>query len=276
MRNMIAIDKIILNALEEDSIYGDVSSEMIFDINDHCSGKFIAKENGIFAGEHILKRVFQLLDDSVHIKMHIQEGERVKVGDLIASIEGPTRPILRGERIALNLVQRMSGIATLTNRYVNEIEGFECRVVDTRKTSPGLRIIEKLAVRIGGGYNHRFNLSDTVMIKDNHIKAAGGIKEALKKVKMTCPHTMKVEVEIESLEDLECAIEGGADIVMLDNMSLTDMTQAVKECNARVILEASGNVSLETIRQIAETGVDVISCGKLTHSVSALDISLKF
>ncbi len=276
MLNLAAIDKIILNALEEDSLYGDVSSEMIFDENDRCSGKFIAKEKGIFAGADVLKRVFQLLDDSVDLKMHIHEGAHVESGDLIATIEGLTRPILRGERIALNLVQRMSGIATLTNCYVKEIESFNCRVVDTRKTSPGLRIIEKLAVRIGGGYNHRFNLSDAVMIKDNHIKAAGGIKKALEKVKLTCPHTMKVEVEIESLEDLESAIENGADIVMLDNMSLEDMTRAVDDCNGRVILEASGNVSLETIRQIAETGVDVISCGKLTHSVSALDISLKF
>lgn len=276
MTNSLVIDRIIISALEEDSLYGDVTSETIFSSQDKGFGKFIAKEDGIFAGEDILRRVFDLLDTTVTVELKISDGTVVKPGDLIGTIEGPILPILKGERIALNLVQRMSGIATLTHQYVKEVAGCECRVVDTRKTSPGLRIIEKMAVRIGGGYNHRFNLSDAVMIKDNHIKGTGGIREAVEKVKATCPHTMKIEVEIESIEDLEEAIGSGVDIVMLDNMSPKEMTQAVKQCNRRVILEASGNVSLETIRQIAETGVDIISCGKLTHSVSALDISLKF
>ncbi len=275
MNKYTVIDKIIIAAFEEDSLQGDVTSENIFQVSDYCHGKFIAKEEGIFAGQAVLKRVFELLDDTILVTC-VDDGTVLKIGDLIATIEGPIIPILRGERIALNLVQRMSGIATLTSQYVKAIDGLNCRVVDTRKTTPGLRLLEKQAVRIGGGFNHRFNLSEAIMIKDNHIKAAGGIKQAVEKVKSSCPHTMKIEVEIESIKDLEEAIQSGVDIVMLDNMSTEEMSRAVHQCKHRVILEASGNVSLEMIRQIAETGVDVISCGKLTHSVSALDISLKF
>jgi len=276
MRIDHAVDRIIKNALLEDSYNGDVTSERIFEMSDCCTGQLIAKEAGIIAGTEVFKRVFDMLDSSIRVEFHVLEGQRLTNKTLIATVSGPIIPILKGERIALNILQKMSGIATLTDQYVKAISGLMCRVVDTRKTSPGLRVLEKYAVTVGGGYNHRFNLSEAIMIKDNHIAGAGGIVEAVSKVKQTVPHTMKVEVEIERLSDLEIAIASGADIVMLDNMSVEDMQRAVHINNNRVILEASGNVRLETVRQIAETGVDVISSGQLTHSVSALDISLKF
>lgn len=270
------IDQLIRTAIEEDSGHGDATSDRIFEYNHMSEGAFIAKESGILAGTHIVNRVFELIDSKIKIDWYLDEGHHMNNGDIIARIYGRSLAILKGERIALNLMQRMCGIASLTHIYVNELKGINCRLVDTRKTTPGLRALEKYAVTVGGGLNHRYNLSDAIMIKDNHIKGIGGIKKAVSKVKASCPHTMKIEVEIEKISQLEEAIEAGADIVMLDNMSLEDMSKAVTLNNGRIILEASGNVSLETVRSIAETGVDVISCGKLTHSVSALDISLKF
>ncbi len=276
MRIDHVVDRIIKNALLEDSYNGDVTSERIFGKTDCCTGQLIAKEDGVIAGSAVFKRVFDLLDSSIEVEFHVLDGQQVADQTLIATVSGPIIPVLKGERIALNILQKMSGIATLTDQYVKATSGLACRIVDTRKTSPGLRVLEKYAVTVGGGYNHRFNLSEAIMIKDNHIAGAGGIVEAVSKVKQTLPHTMKVEVEIERLSDLEIAIASGADIVMLDNMSVEEMRRAVQINNKRVILEASGNVRLETVRQIAETGVDVISSGQLTHSVSALDISLKF
>jgi nicotinate-nucleotide pyrophosphorylase (carboxylating) len=198
----------------------------------------------------------------------------VEKGQQIAEVEGSVRSILSGERLALNLLQRLSGIATRTNQYVQAIAGTKARVVDTRKTTPGLRLLEKYAVRVGGGHNHRYALYDAVMIKDNHIKGAGGIKQAVDAARATIPHTMKIEVETESLEQVREALEAGADIIMLDNMELERMKEAVALIAGRAVVEASGGVTLETIRSIAETGVDVISVGALTHSVKALDISL--
>lgn len=270
------VDQLIINALSEDSGNGDATSERIFEREDTSVGYLIAKEFGILAGTKIFSRVFQLLDEGIDIEWFIGEGSKLEVNDRIAKISGSTITILRGERIALNLLQRMSGIASLTRLFVDEVSDYSCRIVDTRKTTPGLRLIEKYAVRVGGGYNHRFNLSDAIMIKDNHIQAAGGLTNAIKKVKESCPHTMKVEVEIETLDDLEDAIQAGVDIIMLDNMPAEDMAKGVQKTAGRVILEASGNVSLDTIGLIASTGVDVISCGKLTHSAMALDMSLKF
>ncbi|MBN2898707.1 MAG: carboxylating nicotinate-nucleotide diphosphorylase [Clostridia bacterium] len=274
--NNIQIDQLIINALIEDSDHGDATSERIFTADHKSTGRFIAKEAGVIAGCSVATRVFELLGADIQLDWQVVDGDVVSQYDVLGTITGQTLAILKGERIALNLMQRMSGIATLTAAYVKEIEDLPCRLVDTRKTTPGLRLIEKYAVTVGGGYNHRYNLSDAVMIKDNHVKAAGGIALAVAKIKKTCPHTMKIEVEVESLDQMEEAIVAGADIVMLDNMRVEDMAEAVRRNAGRVVLEASGNVSLETIRMIAKTGVDVISCGKLTHSVSAFDISLKF
>lgn len=270
------IDQIIKNALIEDSYNGDATSDRIFDVKDAGSGNLIAKEVGVLAGIDVFKRVFEIIDSRIVVTFFHEDGDMLSTGDIIGEIKGPIAGILKGERIGLNLMQRMSGIATMTNMYVKELEGLSCRLVDTRKTTPGLRVLEKYAVTVGGGFNHRMGLSDGIMIKDNHIKGAGGLGRAIDMVKRTCPHTMKVEVEIEDVEALEEAIEHGADIVMLDNMNLFDMKMAVIQNRGRVTLEASGNVTLESLREIGETGVDVISCGKLTHSVSALDISLKF
>lgn len=270
------IDEIILSALKEDSYNGDITSEAIFDSHVSGYGSIIMKDSGQIAGIEIFKRVFELIDHRVECTFYIEEGATVENKEIVGHINGPITSILLGERIALNFLQRLSGIASLTHKYVQAVQGYPCKIVDTRKTTPGLRMMEKYAITLGGGYNHRFNLSDAVMIKDNHIKGAGGIKNALDAVKKRCSHTTKIEVEIEKLEDLEEAIINGADIVMLDNMPISEMKEAVLLNKNRVILEASGNVSLDTVGSIAETGVSIISCGQLTHSVCALDISLKF
>jgi nicotinate-nucleotide pyrophosphorylase (carboxylating) len=220
-----------------------------------------------------------MLDQDIIFEIYKKDGEKVTTGDIIATIKGRARNILKGERVALNLIQRMSGIATLTYSYVKMVEGFSAKIVDTRKTIPGLRILDKYSVKMGGGHNHRFNLSDLVLIKDNHIKAAGGITPAVKAAKSTLSHAVKIEVEVETMEMLKEAMDAGADIVMLDNMNLNQMSEAVSIAKGKVLLEASGNVELNgerNVRAIAETGVDIISVGALTHSVKAMDISLRF
>ncbi|TYQ14738.1 UNVERIFIED_CONTAM: nicotinate-nucleotide pyrophosphorylase [carboxylating] [Acetivibrio alkalicellulosi] len=275
MINIYEIDKIIMSSLSEDMPFGDITTDYIIDENSRSEAILVAKDVGIIAGIDVAKRVFELLDEKSIFDKKIKDGQWVKYGDVIAEIKGNTRALLKGERTALNLLQRLCGIATKTGNLCNNIKGMSVRIVDTRKTTPGLRVLEKYAVRVGGGYNHRFSLSDAVMIKDNHIKAAGNIKKAIAKVKEQIPHTIKVEVEAETLEQVKEALEGGADIIMLDNMGLDKMKEAVKIINGQVISEASGNVTLETIRDIADTGVDVISVGSLTHSVDAFDISMK-
>lgn len=270
------IDEIILMSLKEDISYGDITTDSL--ITDVCNveGNLIAKESGILAGINIFNRVFNLLDDTITIVNYKKDGDKLDKGDIIATINGKAKGILKGERTALNLLQRMSGIATSTNQLVLAIEDTNAKVVDTRKTIPGLRILDKYAVKIGGGYNHRFNLSDAVMIKDNHIKAVGTILKAVNMAKESIPHTMKIEVEVETLEQVKEALRANADIIMLDNMDYNNMSEAVRLIGDNAITEASGNISINTIRQVAETGVDIISCGAITHSVKALDISLKF
>jgi nicotinate-nucleotide pyrophosphorylase (carboxylating) len=273
--NWLIIDEKIADWLKEDMTSGDITTDSLIDEESFSKGEFIAKEDGIIAGLEIMKRVFFIVDAGIIIDCRVKDGDRVKKGEVLAVIKGKAHYILKGERVALNLLQKMSGIATETAKYADALQGLKTRMVDTRKTTPGLRILEKYAVRVGGGYNHRFNLSEGVLIKDNHIKAIGSIQKAVEKVKGNVPHTMKIEIEVETLEQLEEALNSGADIIMLDNMSLEMMREAVLRNKGRAILEASGNVNLARVRQIGETGVDIISVGAVTHSVKALDISLK-
>ena len=272
--NWLMIDKIIKNALIEDSTYGDITTLAIVSSRSKCSVDLIAKEQGIIAGLLVFQRVFDMLGE-VDIQFYVQDGGQVKAGQIIGSLKGKTQHILTGERIALNLLQRMSGIATMTHQAVELLKGTHTKVLDTRKTTPNLRVLEKYAVVIGGGENHRFNLSDGILIKDNHIDAAGGIKEAISKVRDQVSFVRKIEVEVETLEQVKEALDARADIIMLDNMSLENMKEAVSLINKDSITEASGNVTLDNIRDLAETGVDFISLGMLTHSVDALDISMK-
>jgi len=272
----LGLDDLIICTLQEDIGTGDVTTNCCVKPEEVSKGFFIAKENGVVCGLDVAARVFYLLDPSVKFIPKVPDGYHAKSGGLLAEIEGSSRSILTGERTCLNLIQHMSGVATRTASAVSEISGTKTKIVDTRKTTPGLRVLDKYAVRCGGGSNHRFNLSDGVLIKDNHIKAAGGITNAVKLAKANCPQTLKIEVETESLEQVSEALNAGADIIMLDNMSLEMMADAVKFIDGRALTEASGNMGDKDLRPIAETGVDFISIGALTHSVKALDISLKF
>lgn len=274
--NRLMLDAKIREWLLEDMNNGDITSDSLLTDNEISSGIFIAKEAGILAGLEVVERVFAILDDNIDIKFFFKDGDHVAKGDQIARIQGETRNILKGERLALNLLQRLSGIATQTAMFVEQVNGMPVRIADTRKTTPGLRFLEKYAVTVGGGYNHRFNLSESVMLKDNHIAACGSIGEAVRRVRSAVSHTIRIEVEVESLEQLAEALEAKADIIMLDNMSVAMMKEAVQIAGGRALLEASGNVTLQNVRSIAETGVDVISVGSITHSVKALDISLRF
>lgn len=272
--NWLIIDEIIKNALKEDISDDDISTRAIFNNNSKANVDLICKEDGIVAGLPVFERVFKILED-VTVKFYKNEGDKVYNKELIAVISGSTDKILMGERVALNLLQHLSGIATFTAKFVEKLEGTSTKLLDTRKTTPNLRVLEKYAVRVGGGTNHRFNLSDGVMLKDNHIAAAGGIKNAVAMAKASSSFVRKIEVETESLDMVKEALEAKADIIMLDNMSLEDMKKAVELIDGRALTEASGNVTLETIRSIAETGVDYISSGALTHSFSILDFSMK-
>ncbi len=268
------IDPIIIRGLDEDISYVDITSDVLLSASSIDVAEMKTKANGVIAGIEVAKRVFELVDPSLEVETLVEDGTYVESQIVIFRVKGSSRSILKAERVALNLLQRMSGIATMSYEYAQEVEMFKLRVVDTRKTTPGLRILEKYAVKMGGCYNHRFNLSDAVMIKDNHIKAVGGIKEAVKRAKDNIPHTTKVEVEVENLAQLEEALTAGADIIMLDNMSNEIMAKAVKINNGQAILEASGNMVKSRLRGVAEIGIDVVSVGALTHSVSAFDISM--
>lgn len=270
------IDKVILNALEEDMPYGDVTTDNLISDGDFTEAKFIAKADGVIAGMPVAARVFTLIDGRTEFEILKSDGESAKKGDIIAVLHGPTAAVLKGERTALNLLQRMSGIATRTRTFVDLVQGYDVSVADTRKTTPGLRYLEKYAVRCGGGRNHRYSLSDAVMLKDNHIAAGGGILSAVRKVRAQIPHTVKIEVEVENMDMVREAVEAGADIIMLDNMNEQKMAEAVAYIAHRALVEASGDVTEERIRAIAETGVDIISIGRITHSVKAMDISLRF
>ncbi|CAM3099567.1 carboxylating nicotinate-nucleotide diphosphorylase [Paenibacillus sediminis] len=263
--------------LKEDVGSGDVTTQVTVPPGHQSKAIIHAKENGVIAGMPVAQLVFEVVNPELSFTAHVQDGYTVNKGTVLAEIEGSTHHILTGERLSLNLLQRLSGIATRTHSYVEALEGLQVRLVDTRKTTPGHRMLEKYAVRVGGGSNHRFGLYDAVMIKDNHIKAAGSISEAVRRARANIPHTMTIEVETENIEQVEEALRAEANIIMLDNMSLERMKQAVKKIKneaPHVIIEASGNVSLDTIRSIAETGVDVISVGRLTYSFHSLDISL--
>lgn len=273
--NKLILDKIIKSALEEDIINTDLTSD--YTISQESTSKAVVKvkSEGIICGLDVAKRVFEIIDPNVSFIKKVEDGEEVKAGDIAAEVEGNTRSLLFGERTALNFMQRMSGIATLTSEFCKIVKGTKARIADTRKTAPGLRLIDKYSVECGGGTNHRHSLSDGVLIKDNHIKAAGGIKNALNAVRGKIPHTIKIEIEVSDITQAKEAVENGADIIMLDNMSLEDMKKAVEIIGGRALVEASGGVSLDIIRSIAETGVDIISVGVLTHSVKAVDISMK-
>jgi len=271
---MNQIDHIIDNALAEDIHTGDITTLSVLPRPRKMRGRLVAKEPMVLAGIAVAQRVFARLDVTVSFEPLFCDGERLQKGDVIARMEGNAASLLQGERVSLNLLQRMCGIATQTAAFVQELEGTGARVVDTRKTTPGLRVLEKYAVRVGGGTNHRTGLYDGVLIKENHIAAAGGIIEAVRAARAYIPHTLKIEVETENLEDVALALEAGADIIMLDNMGLEEMTEAVQLIGKRALVEASGGVNLRTIRAIAETGVDIISVGALTHSVRATDISM--
>lgn len=276
MLDLMIIDEIILRALKEDMPMGDLTTDSTVSFDEVASASLIAKEQGVVAGLDVFERVFRLLDSNIYIERYIQEGELVEVGTRIMHITGNARAMLKAERTALNLLQRMSGIASATKKFADILRGTSSKIVDTRKTVPGLRYLDKYSVRAGGGTNHRFCLSDGVLIKDNHIKAAGGITAAVKRARAAIPHTIRVEVETESLEQVKEALEAGADIIMLDNMSPDKMKEAVKYINGRALTEASGNVTLEKLEKVAGAGVDLISTGSITHSVKAMDISLRF
>ncbi|MCL4548837.1 MAG: carboxylating nicotinate-nucleotide diphosphorylase [Bacteroidetes bacterium] len=269
------IDKIISCALTEDVGSGDVTTNLIVPKNEKSRASFYAKENGVIAGLTVAKSVFTKLDKKSVWKSFVKEGDRVNAGTRIAEVSGSYRALLTGERTALNMLQRLSGIATQTSEFVRLAEGTKVRVLDTRKTVPGLRTLDKYAVKIGGGENHRFGLYDMVLIKDNHIKAAGGITSAVERIRKNLKTKIRIEVETSNLDEVCEAVNCNVDIIMLDNMTNDAMKEAVRIINGKIKVEASGNITVNNFRQIAEIGVDYISIGALTHSVKALDINMK-
>lgn len=270
------VKNLIQVAIEEDLGRGDVTTEATIAEHVVSRARLMAKQEIVLAGMEVFGGVYTILDDSIQIDASRKDGDLVPVGAVIAELNGRARPLLMGERVALNFLQRLSGIATLTRRYVEAVKGYKADIVDTRKTTPGWRVLEKYAVRAGGGKNHRHDLGDGVLIKDNHIVAAGGIKPAIEMARTHSHHLLKIEVEVETLEQLEEALQARADVIMLDNMSPAMLATAVKMIAGRAIVEASGGVSLETVVEIACTGVDLISVGKLTHSAPGADIHIEF
>ena len=272
--NKIYVDNIIKTALLEDINYCDVTTDHLIPAEQDGTARFVSKADGIVCGTEIAVRVFQILDENVSFEILKKDGEEVKKGDVILTLKGKTAVLLKGERTALNLIQHMSGISTAANKYAKIVEGTNASIADTRKTLPGLRPLQKYAFMTGGAKNHRYNLSDAAMLKDNHIDAAGGITNAITKLRSKIGHMTKIEVETRNLDELQEALNAKADIIMLDNMSPELMKKAVEITNGRAILEASGGITDETLRAVAESGVDIISVGALTHSVKAFDISM--
>ena len=269
------LESLITEALKEDIPQRDITSENIIP-EDHISkAHILAKEEGVLAGLDVALMVFQCIDPSLRFQKKFKDGDEFKKGDILAVLEGKTISILKGERVALNFLQRLSGIATLTRKFVEAVKGTSTKILDTRKTTPGLRKLEKYAVRMGGGMNHRMSLSDMVLIKDNHLAVIGGIKEAIERAREKVDKEIKIEVEVKNIEELKEAIEAGADIVMLDNMNISEIKKAVKIAKGKVPLEVSGKVNLDNVKKIARTGVDFISIGMLTHSYKSIDISLE-
>ncbi len=269
------VDNIITTALMEDINYIDAAADNLIPEEHRSSAYYVAKDSGVVCGIEVAKRVFDLAGGNVDFRILMKDGSKVNKGDIIAEMEGSTLTLLKGERTALNLLQHMSGIATATNKCVELIKGTKASVADTRKTLPGLRALQKYAVTVGGGRNHRFNLSDAAMLKDNHIDAYGGITGAVSALREKIGHTVKIEVEVRTLSELEEALANNVEIIMLDNMNCDEMTEAVEITAGRALLEASGNVTADNIRAVAETGVDIISLGALTHSVKCFDVSMK-
>lgn len=276
MLNSIYVDNLIKTALLEDINYLDTTTDYLIDEDQENTAIFLAKSEGVLCGIEVALRVFEILQPSgFEYKVFKNDGDKLTKGEIIAEIHGKTRTILKGERTALNLIQHMSGVATATNNAVEIVSGTKASIADTRKTLPGMRPLQKYAVTVGGGRNHRYNLSDAAMLKDNHIDAGGGIENAVAKLKSKLGHMTKVELEVRNLDELRQALDAKVDVIMLDNMSPEMMKQAVEITDGRALLEASGGITDETLRAIAETGVDIISMGALTHSVKAFDISLK-
>ena len=268
-------DKYIISALEEDITSEDVTTNAVMREDKLGRADLIAKEDGILCGLEIFRRVFELLDETSVFETKFKDGDAVKNGEVIGVVKGDIKALLSGERTALNYLQRMSGIATFTNQFVKELVGYKTKLLDTRKTTPNMRIFEKYAVKVGGGYNHRYNLSDGILLKDNHIGAAGSVTKAIEMAKEYAPFVRKVEVEVETLEMVDEAVKAGADIIMLDNMDNETMKEAVRRIGNQAQTECSGNVTKERLKEIAEIGVDFVSAGALTHSAPILDISLK-
>lgn len=268
-------DNLILSALQEDITSEDITTNSVMPCYQLGEVELICKEDGIVAGLDVFKRVFELLDEKTEFDFSCKDGDAVKNGQKLGTVKGDIRVLLSGERTALNYLQRMSGIATYTRKIADLLEGTDTKLLDTRKTTPNMRVFEKYAVKVGGGYNHRYNLSDGILLKDNHIGAAGGVKEAVTMAKEYAPFVRKIEVEVENLDMLEEALEAGADIIMLDNMSVEDMKEAVKLCKGKAETECSGNVTKENVARLVDIGVDYISSGALTHSSPILDLSLK-
>ena len=277
--SILAVERIVRLALEEDAPWGDLTSQTFLPSGARVQASLVAREPGVLSGSALFLAAMQLTDAGTSVQFEREEGDTFAVGDVLAVAEGRAASVLQAERVALNFVQRLSGIATLTARFVAEIEGTKARIVDTRKTTPGLRLFERYAVRCGGGFNHRFSLSDAVMAKDNHLAVMvkafhGDLAEALRSAKARLPHTVHVEVEVDRLNQIEPVLAAGVNTVLLDNFSLADMRTAVEQIGKRALVEASGSVRLNTVADIARTGVDIISVGALTHSVRSLDLGL--
>ncbi len=276
MISHMILDPFLQRALEEDIGTGDITTLSTIEEHRIAHGRYIAKGSGILCGIEVAQRVFALLDPTIVLTPNKKDGDFVEKGEIIATVTGPAINVLTGERVGLNLMQHLSGIATRTAEAVKSVAGYHAVIADTRKTTPGMRVLEKYAVKVGGGSNHRFNLADGVLIKDNHIAAAGSITAAVERARKAIPHTLKIEVEVETKEQLEEALAVKADIIMLDNMSCEAMAEAVKIVNGRAVTEASGNMGERNLAEVAATGVEIISIGALTHTVVPLDISLKF
>ena len=268
-------DKLIMQALEEDITSEDVTTNAVMRHPQQGEVQLLCKQDGVIAGLDVFKRVFELLDETTQVVFYVKDGDAVKKGDLLAVVKGDIRVLLSGERTALNYLQRMSGIATYTRSIADLLKGSKTKLLDTRKTTPNNRIFEKYAVKVGGGYNHRYNLSDGVLLKDNHIGAAGSVTKAVQMAKAYAPFVRKIEIEVETLEQVKEAVEAGADIIMLDNMTPEMMKEAVRIIDGRAETECSGNVTLENVARLTDIGVDYISSGALTHSAPILDVSLK-
>ena len=268
-------DELILQALREDITSEDITTNSVMPHYQAGEVDLICKQDGVIAGLEVFKRVFELLDANTEVTFYCKDGDTVKKGEKIGLVRGDIRVLLSGERTALNYLQRMSGIATYTREIADLLKGTKTKLLDTRKTTPNMRIFEKYSVKVGGGYNHRYNLSDGILLKDNHIGAAGGVKEAVRMAKEYAPFVRKIEIEVESLDMLKEALEAGADIIMLDNMSVEDMKKAVELCRGKAETECSGNVTRENVARLVDIGVDYISSGALTHSSPILDLSLK-